>query len=121
MDISLSGKMAKGRVPAGSYIFRQLERHFDRLGITRVGDLTGLDKIGVPVWFCCRPNSRGLAVSQGKGITAERARLSAIIEAIEGAIAEQTERFVHRIGSVKDLHADAELVVPFESIMRCKP
>jgi len=121
MDISLSDKMAKSRFPVGSQTFRQLECHFDRLGITRVGDITGLDRIGVPVWFCCRPNSRGLAVSQGKGITAERARLSAIMEAIEGAIAEQTERFVHRIGSVKDLHADAELVVPFESIMRCKP
>ena len=91
MDISLSDKMAKGRFPVGSQTLRQLECHFDRLGITRVGDITGLDRIGVPVWFCCRPNSRGLAVSQGKGITSERARLSAIMEALEGAIAEQTE------------------------------
>ena len=37
------------------------------MGITRVADVTGLDRIGVPVVMVCRPNARSLAVSQGKG------------------------------------------------------
>jgi ribosomal protein S12 methylthiotransferase accessory factor len=121
MDISPSDRIGRRRLPADPYTFQQLKCHFNRLGITRVGDITGLDKIGVPVWFCCRPNSRGLAVSQGKGTTSERARLSAIMEALEGAIAEQTDCFVHRTGSVKHLYANSCRVVPFDSIMRCRP
>lgn len=53
------------------------------LGITRVADVTGLDRIGIPVWTACRPNSRSLSVSQGKGITPDAARASAVMECIE--------------------------------------
>jgi ribosomal protein S12 methylthiotransferase accessory factor len=48
------------------------------MGITRVADITGLDRIGIPVFVACRPNSRSLAVSQGKGLDADAARVSAI-------------------------------------------
>ena len=33
------------------------------LGITRLANITGLDRIGIPVVVACRPNSRSLAVS----------------------------------------------------------
>ena len=36
-------------------------------GITRVANVTGLDRIGLPVVLATRPNSRSVAVSQGKG------------------------------------------------------
>jgi len=35
---------------------------FPALGITRVGLLTGLDTIGIPVAFATRPNSHTLSV-----------------------------------------------------------
>jgi ribosomal protein S12 methylthiotransferase accessory factor len=54
-----------------------------RAGITRVADVTGLDRIGIPVWQAVRPASRNLSVSQGKGATPEAARVSAVMEAIE--------------------------------------
>jgi ribosomal protein S12 methylthiotransferase accessory factor len=54
-----------------------------RFGITRVANVTGLDRIGIPVWMCIRPNGRSLSVSQGKGLTAELAEASAIMESIE--------------------------------------
>lgn len=54
-----------------------------RFGITRVADVTGLDRIGVPVWMCIRPNGRTLSVSQGKGLTSELAEVSAIMESVE--------------------------------------
>jgi len=53
------------------------------LGITRVADVTRLDNLGLPVIQAVRPNSRNLAVSQGKGITKALATVSALMEAIE--------------------------------------
>lgn len=53
------------------------------LGITRVANITGLDSLGIPVYMACRPNSRSLAVFQGKGIDDASARASAIMEAVE--------------------------------------
>ena len=40
-----------------------------RMGITRVAVLTGLDVLGIPVVAATRPNSRSIAVHQGKGVT----------------------------------------------------
>ena len=58
-------------------------------GITRVGDITGLDCIGIDVWIAVRPNSRTLSVAQGKGPDPFSARVSAAMEAIETACAER--------------------------------
>lgn len=58
-------------------------------GITRVARLTGLDRIGIPVWTAIRPNSRSLSVYQGKGLTDADARASATMEALERAVAEE--------------------------------
>lgn len=89
-----------------------------RFGITRIGDVTDLDIIGVPVWFATRPNSRGLSVSQGKGLTAEQARISAVMEAVEGAVAEDTQKHVHSFGSIAEMQSKNLLLVPFEKIGR---
>lgn len=53
------------------------------IGITRLANVTGLDCIGIPVWMCIRPNGRALSVSQGKGVTADLAKASAIMESVE--------------------------------------
>ncbi len=54
-----------------------------RMGITRVAVLTGLDVIGIPVVAAYRPNSRSVAVHQGKGTTLAAAKASAVMEAVE--------------------------------------
>ncbi|HEX5322654.1 MAG TPA: YcaO-like family protein [Capsulimonadaceae bacterium] len=54
-----------------------------QIGITRVGNVTGLDRIGIPVAVAVRPNSRSFSVSQGKGIGLSAALASATMEAIE--------------------------------------
>ncbi|MCZ4429842.1 YcaO-like family protein [Agrobacterium sp. SOY23] len=92
-----------------------------RFGITRVGDVTGLDIIGIPVWFAVRPNSRGLSVSQGKGLFAEQARLSAIMEAIEGAVAEDTRRHIAAFGSIDEMRNKGAPLIPFETVGRIDP
>ena len=59
------------------------------MGITRLGDITGLDYIGIPVVVAVRPNSRSVSVSQGKGLDLHQATASALMEAIEGFHAEE--------------------------------
>jgi len=90
------------------------------LGITRVGDLTCLDVIGIPVWFATRPNSRSLSVSQGKGLTHDAARLTAIMEAAETAVAEAPEAIVSRYGSYKDLVRGGEESIFLPDIAACR-
>jgi YcaO-like protein with predicted kinase domain len=57
--------------------------------ITRVANITGLDVIGVPVVAVTRPNSRSIAVAQGKGIDLVSAKVSGLMEAIENFHAER--------------------------------
>ena len=59
-----------------------------RFGITRLANLTGLDTLGIPVAAAYRPNSRSIAVFQGKGTTLEAAKASALMEAAEAWHAE---------------------------------
>ncbi len=54
-----------------------------QFGITRLGNVTGLDRIGIPVTVAVRPNSRSVSVSQGKGLGLSQALASALMEAIE--------------------------------------
>jgi ribosomal protein S12 methylthiotransferase accessory factor len=63
----------------------------DRFGITRVANITGLDVIGIPVFTAIRPCSRSLATSQGKGLDADAAKASALMESIETWHAEAIE------------------------------
>jgi YcaO-like protein with predicted kinase domain len=60
-----------------------------RMGITRIGNITGLDRIGIPVAVAVRPNSRSVSVSQGKGLELPQAMASALMEACEGFHAEE--------------------------------
>src|SRR3982075_4655057 len=63
--------------------------HAARIGITRIGNITGLDRIGIPVAVAVRPNSRSVSVSQGKGLELPQAMASALMEACEGFHAEE--------------------------------
>lgn len=55
----------------------------EALGVTRVADLTQLDRLGIPVFQAVRPMGKLLTVSQGKGLTKDAAKASAIMESIE--------------------------------------
>ncbi len=60
-----------------------------RAEITRIAELTGLDTLGVPVFAAIRPMGRSLSTQQGKGISADAARVSALMESLETWTAEQ--------------------------------
>jgi ribosomal protein S12 methylthiotransferase accessory factor len=61
-----------------------------RLGITRVTDVTRLDRVGVPVYVSVRPDAvpGSLCVNAGKGLRPIEAEVGAYMEAIEYAMAE---------------------------------
>ncbi|QIG48319.1 YcaO-like family protein [Nordella sp. HKS 07] len=83
-----------GRIgPAAPELLRSLLQRLGDLGITRLGDITGLDRIGIPVMQAARPLSLSNSVSQGKGATVEVAALSAILEAAECFFAERVAHF----------------------------
>ncbi|NNC48160.1 MAG: hypothetical protein HKO13_06990 [Sphingomonas sp.] len=60
-------------------------------GVTRLADITRLDRIGLPVWQAIRPMSRALSVHQGKGATTADAQVGALLEAAESHFAEIIE------------------------------
>ena len=66
----------------------RVRRLMPAMGITRVANVTGLDTIGIPVVMACRPNSRSIAVSQGKGLDLAAAKASALMESVEAYHAE---------------------------------
>ena len=57
-------------------------------GVTRLAELTHLDRFGLPVWQAVRPMSRALSVHQGKGACDADAQLGALLEAVESHHAE---------------------------------
>ncbi|MCT6718511.1 hypothetical protein N4G42_08820, partial [Acidovorax sp. K2F] len=64
---------------------------FAHAGITRLADITDLDRIGVPVTLAIRPNSRTLAVSSGKSTDLCSALTSGAMESLELYHAEYAE------------------------------
>lgn len=78
-------------------------------GIARVANITGLDRIGIPVFTACRPNSRSLSVFQGKGLSTDAARVSAVMEAYESWCAE-TINLPLIFGSIDELTYSHTLV-----------
>jgi YcaO-like protein with predicted kinase domain len=82
-----------------------------QIGITRLGNVTGLDRIGIPVTVAVRPNSRSFSVSQGKGLDLSQSFASALMEAIELFHGEElTERAV--TASFRELSAENQVVAP---------
>lgn len=61
-----------------------------RVGISRVTDITRLDRVGVPVCASIRPGARAgsLCVNAGKGLVPLEAKVGVYMEAIEFACAE---------------------------------
>lgn len=83
----------------------------ERFQITRLANVTGLDRVGIPVYQAIRPNGRSLAVSQGKGLDAVSAKVSALMESLETWHAEHT-RCPVRLESHRALSREARVADP---------
>jgi YcaO-like protein with predicted kinase domain len=89
------------------------------MGITRLGNITGLDRIGIPVAIAVRPNSRSVSVSQGKGLDLPQAIASALMEACEGFHAEEIGPC--RRAAYRALAADETVVDPAALCLGASP
>jgi ribosomal protein S12 methylthiotransferase accessory factor YcaO len=61
-----------------------------RIGVTRVAEVTGLDRVGIPNFTTVRPREKGEGISyyNGKGLTRAAAQAGALMEAVERYSAE---------------------------------
>lgn len=87
------------------------------VGITRVANVTGLDRIGIPVVMVCRPNARSISVSQGKGLSLDAAKVSGLMESIELHHAEHVTLPL-LLGSWRELCGDVRLAAVTRSPVR---
>lgn len=94
---------------------RTIEINEDKLktaGITRIADITDLDRIGLPVYTAIRPTAEvgGVSVYGGKGISKDHAKASAMMEGFERYSAERQESDETFTGSVNEI--DGEYIDP---------
>ncbi len=92
------------RVVSPAQTLERMRPHLAAMGITRLANVTGLDRVGIPVVMAMRPNSRSVAVSQGKGVDLEAAKASALMESVESWHAERID-LPTLYGSYNDLAA----------------
>lgn len=71
-----------------------------KIGVTRIANITDLDRVGIPVFSAIRPSAAAGAISiySGKGATETNARISAIMESFERCLAEQPEVSINLSG-----------------------
>ncbi len=92
---------------------RKAEERLPAAGITRIADITDLDRVGIPVFSCIRPTAEmgAISVYNGKGATRLAAKVSAMMEGIERYSAEMHGRAM-RIESFSRLLKDMDAIDP---------
>jgi putative methanogenesis marker protein 1 len=96
----------------------RIEPKVPAAGITRVADITKLDRVGIPVFSCIRPTAEdgAITVYNGKGATIEESRISAIMEGIERYCAEVHDRRIE-IGYYHEMFGRGRIVDPKDLIL----
>jgi ribosomal protein S12 methylthiotransferase accessory factor YcaO len=97
---------------------RRAEGKLPAAGITRIADITQLDRVGIPVFSCIRPTAEMGAVSvyNGKGATPLAARVSAMMEGIERYSGEVWDREIH-YAKYEELRETAAVLDPRRLIL----
>ncbi len=88
------------------------------LGITRVIDLTPLDRIGLPVFNLCIPNRFTECYTAGKGSTREACLVSGLMEAFELRCAtEHHAAYVMQARTLEQMRAHGEVIDPQQMLL----
>ena len=96
---------------------KTIENNEDKLkvaGITRIADISDLDRIGLPIYTAIRPTAEEGAVSiyGGKGITKEHAKASAMMEGFERYSAEKQDNDETVMATLEKIGDFGEYVEP---------
>ncbi len=96
----------------------RIEKTLPVAGITRVADITQLDRIGIPVFSSIRPtaDTGAISVYNGKGATPTEARVSAMMEGIERYSSEVLDRTL-TICRYRDINGNTPAVDPASLIL----
>ena len=80
-------------------------------GITRITEITHLDRIGLPVFSAIRPTSQNGAISiyGGKGISVEHAKASAMMEGFERYSAEKQNENTNT-GTISEISSKGNII-----------
>lgn len=94
-----------------------IENNEDKLkiaGITRIADITDLDRIGIPIYTAIRPTAEDGAVSiyGGKGITKDHAKASAMMEGFERYSAESQNNDESIIATLTEIEKIGDYIDP---------
>ncbi|KKG11486.1 YcaO-related McrA-glycine thioamidation protein [Methanosarcina sp. 2.H.A.1B.4] len=91
IDRSLSYLEGTQRVYDEATTLENTKDQIKKIGVTRIADITNLDRLGIPIFSAIRPSAASGAISiySGKGSTEQRARISAIMESFERCLAER--------------------------------
>ena len=102
------------RVIAPSKTIEINENKLKVAGITRIADITDLDRIGIPIYTAIRPTAEDGAVSiyGGKGITKDHAKASAMMEGFERYSAERQDCDETIIAKLSEIEEFGEYVDP---------
>ncbi len=105
IDPSLTYTNGTQRVFDEKRTFEITEGDLKRIGVTRIANITDLDRIGIPVYSAIRPGAASGAISiySGKGFTHNQARISAMMESFERCLAE-------RASENANIQDDADLI-----------
>ena len=90
-------KTVNGRTKSAGDTRRLIQPWLTRAGITRLANVTGLDRLGVPVVLAIRPAGQTLSANAGKGLDMASAWVSAAMEAIEVFHAESAAPDLRRL------------------------
>ena len=96
--------------------FERVKPFASVMGITRIANVSGLDILGIPVVMVCRPNSRSVSVSQGKGYDLISAKVSGLMESVESYHAERVSHAL-KLCSLEDLRY-TEAVIDVDRLPR---
>lgn len=90
------------------------ENKLKTVGITRVADITDLDRIGMPVFTAIRPTAEDGAISiyGGKGISKDHAKASAMMEGFERYSAERQESDDIVVATPNEIGEKGEYIEP---------
>lgn len=102
-------RLGTHRVLTPEDTLKRVQPLLKQMGITRAANVTGLDRVGIPVYTAFRPQSRSISVSQGKGSSMNAAKISAIMESVETYHAENISHPL-RYGSMNEIKDDLSLV-----------
>jgi putative methanogenesis marker protein 1 len=95
------------RTVSAEATWERLRPLLKRIGITRLADITGLDRLGIPTYSAVRPTLKRSAVTVtcGKGLRSIDAKVGAVMESIEYKLSEPDEHR-SRLARIEELEGN---------------